>query len=549
MTKNFLSVVLFTLLWGCAEMRPPIPAPSSGHLTETPVTSQPDIPGVVQQTPFIPPPEPVPESERYTVVVNNVPVRELLFALARDAEVNVDIHSSIEGEITLNAIDQTLTQILDRIARQVDLRYEIHGNSVFISADDPYFRTYEVGYVNLSRDAESNVNVAVEVATTGEGGADEGGSSSGGGSGDAGNTSSTRLTATTYNRFWETLNTNILGILGDTGDSRDSEISENVIVNAEAGVMNIKATSKQHELIQGFIDQVLLNARRQVMIEATIVEVTLNDQYQAGVDWQFLLFPGESGGFADSDMLGAVTEGVIDGAISSFVLGYRDPDTNGHFVDVTMRLLREFGDTKVLSSPRMMALNNQTAMLKVVEELVYFELEVLDKDGTDNAQGRTFFSSNIKSVPVGIVMAVTPQISVNSEITLTIRPTISQKVGEVADPAVQLAAEDLGSTSVTSNVPVIRVREMESVLRLVNGQIAVLGGLMQDVVETSDRQVPGLFDLPWLGEMFFDTQEQTSKKTELVIFLRPVIVNEPNLETDLKGYQQFLSTNTDNPVN
>jgi general secretion pathway protein D len=356
------------------------------------------------------------------------------------------------------------------------------------------------------------------------------------------------LTATTYNRFWETLTTNILGILGDVGDDRDSELSENVIVNAEAGVISIKATSKEHEYIQGFIDQVLVNARRQVMIEATIVEVTLNDQYQAGVDWQVLLFPGESGGFADSDLLGAVTEGVIDGAISSFVLGYRDPDTNGHFIDVTVRLLREFGDTKVLSSPRMMALNNQTAMLKVVEELVYFELEVLDKDGTDNAQGRTFFSSNIKSVPVGIVMAVTPQISANSEITLTIRPTISQKVGEVSDPAVQLAAEDLGSSSVTSTVPVIRVREMESVLRLVNGQIAVLGGLMQDVVETADRQVPGLSDLPWIGEIFFDTQEQTTRKTELVIFLRPVIVNEPNLETDLKGYQQFLSTNTESPV-
>jgi len=547
MTKNLLSVVLFMGLWGCAEMRPPVLPASEGHLSSAPVTSQADIPEVVQQTPFIPPPEPIPESERYTVVVNNVPVRELLFALARDAEVNVDIHSSIDGEITLNAIDQTLTQILERIARQVDLRYEIHGDSVFISADVPYFRTYDVGYVNLSRDVESVVSVAVEVATTGEGAAEEDGGGGSGGSSSGGNTSSTRLTATTYNRFWETLNANILGILGDIENDRGGQLSENVIVNAEAGVITVKATSKKHELIQGFIDHVLHNARRQVMIEATIVEVSLNDQYQAGVDWRLLLQPEESGGFADSDLLGAVTDGVIDSAISSFVLGYRNPDSNGHFIDVTLRLLREFGDTKVLSSPRMMALNNQTAMLKVVEELVYFQLEVLDKDGTDNAQGRTFFSSNIKSVPVGIVMAVTPQISANSEITLTVRPTISQQVGEVSDPAVQLAADAAGTANVSSTVPIIRVREMESVLRLYNGQIAVLGGLMQDEVKTADRAVPGLSKIPFFGDIFFDTQERTSKKTELVIFLRPVIVDDPSLETDLKGYQQFLSDNGESP--
>jgi general secretion pathway protein D len=297
---------------------------------------------------------------------------------------------------------------------------------------------------------------------------------------------------------------------------------------------------------------VLRNARRQVMIEATIVEVTLNDQYQAGVDWRVLLDADKSSFGANSDLLGTVTEGVIDNAISSFVFGYADPNNNGRLIDVTVRLLREYGDTHVLSSPRLMALNNQTAMLKVVQELVYFTVEVTDKDGTANAQGRTIIESEVHSVPVGLVMAVTPQISANSEITLTIRPTISQKIGDAVDPGTQLASGFLGGTDVTNTVPVIRVREMESVLRLVNGQIAVLGGLMQDDIERADRSVPGLSKIPVLGELFFDTQETSSRKTELVIFLRPVVVNDPNLETDLKGYQQFLSTrsdpNTESPI-
>lgn len=546
MYKKLFIATAVALLAACSQMRPaPTPVDVAGHLDGSDVGTQAGIPEVVQHTPFIPPPQPVPESERYTVVVNDVPVRELLFALARDAEVNVDIHPSIEGSVTLNAIDQTLTQILDRIANQVDLRYVINGDTVLISADEPYFRTYNVGYVNLSRDVETNVNVAVQVATTGEGGTETGGSRST--SGD--NTSQTRLKSTSYNRFWETLNSNIRAIIGDAGDNRDNQQSDNVVVNAEAGLINVKATARNHELVQHFIDRVLRNARRQVMIEATIVEVTLNDQYQAGVDWRVLLDDDKSGFGANSDLLGTVTEGVIDSAISSFVFGYADPNNNGRAIDVTVRLLREFGDTKVLSSPRMMALNNQTAMLKVVEELIYFDIEVENRDGTDQSAARTFVDTDVKSVPVGLVMAVTPQISDNSEITLTIRPSISEKIGDAIDPAPQLNGNLTAAGETISNlVPVIRVREMESVLRLNNGQIAVLGGLMQDSIQTADRSVPGLSKIPFLGEMFFDTQETSSKKTELVIFLRPVVINDPSLETDLKGYEQFLSNNVKNPV-
>tara|TARA_R110002096_G_scaffold16991_6_gene58417 strand:- start:4202 stop:5845 length:1644 start_codon:yes stop_codon:yes gene_type:complete len=546
MYKNLLIAAAVALVAACSQMRPaPQPVNTSGHLDGGDVGTQAGIPAVVQHTPFIPPPQPVPESERYTVVVNDVPVRELLFALARDAEVNVDIHPSIEGSVTLNAIDQTLTQILDRIANQVDLRYVINGDTVLISADEPYFRTYNVGYVNLSRDVETNVNVAVQVATTGEGSADTGSSSSSGGD----NTSQTRLKSTSYNRFWETLNANILAIIGDPSGNRDNRESGNVVVNAEAGLINVRTTARNHELVQNFVDRVLRNARRQVMIEATIVEVTLNDQYQAGVDWRVLLDDDKSGFGANSDLLGSVTDGVIDSAISSFVFGYADPNNNGRAIDVTVRLLREFGDTKVLSSPRMMALNNQTAMLKVVEELIYFDIEVENRDGTDQSAGRTFVDTDVKSVPVGLVMAVTPQISDNSEITLTIRPSISEKIGDAIDPAPQLNNNLTAAGETISNlVPVIRVREMESVLRLNNGQIAVLGGLMQDSIQTADRSVPGLSKIPFLGEMFFDTQETSSKKTELVIFLRPVVINDPSLETDLKGYEQFLSNNVKNPV-
>jgi general secretion pathway protein D len=162
--NNFtLWIALVVVTTGCAQMRPPSPPPGEGHLQPGAAVAAPEIPEIVRQTPFLPPPQPSPEGELYTVVVNDVPVRELLFALARDAELNVDLNSGVTGSVTLNAIDQTLPQILERIGRQVDLRYQIDGDTIFISPDTPYFRMYEISYVNLSRDVETEVNVATRV--------------------------------------------------------------------------------------------------------------------------------------------------------------------------------------------------------------------------------------------------------------------------------------------------------------------------------------------------------------------------------------------------
>ena len=541
---------LAALLASCAQLMPPPPAESKGHLNQASDAAQPaaGIPDVVPQTTYLPPPTPAPAGEHYTVVVSDVPVRELLFALARDAQMNVDIKGDMTGKVTLNAIDQTLPQILDRVARQANLRYELDGSNILVMPDDPYFRTYEVGYVNLARDTDTTVNIATQVATTGEGGASDiaGGSGARGQGSQGTNSSSTRVNSRASNRFWETLTNNVLAIIGEaqngaTGDGERLH-SDRLIVNPEAGVLSVKATSHEHELIQAFIDRVLTNARRQVMIEATIVEVSLNDQYQAGVDWKIVLDDTKAGFGANQQLLGQIADGVIDNAVSSFVFGYRDPDANGRLIETTVRLLREFGDTKVLSSPRLMVLNNQTALLKVVEELVYFTVDVTNTDSTLNAQGRTFVETQVHSVPVGLVMAVTPQISANQEVTLTVRPTISQKIGDAVDPGPGLITQLNGGNAgdVTNLVPVIRTREMESVLKLVNGQVGVLGGLMQDERNGGNREVPGLSRLPILGDLLFHTREANNRKTELVIFLRPVVVSEPSLERDLKDYRQYL---------
>ncbi|MCI0400440.1 MAG: secretin N-terminal domain-containing protein, partial [Gammaproteobacteria bacterium] len=294
MWKFILINSIGILLAGCAlNWDGPEPfEPSAGHLKAEKVAPAGEIPQVVQQAPFVPAPEPAPDLERYTVVVNQVPVGELLFALARDANLNVDIDPSIEGVVTLNAVDQTLPQILDRIAAQVDLRYEVKGNTLTLSPDRPYLRTYKVDYVNIRRDTTGSNSVSTQVATTGGlETAGQGGGAAGGGAG--ANASSTDVTTLSYNRFWETLTGNILAIIGAPVGTRQGggggiPSSDVVIANPETGIISVVATSRQHEEVQKFVDQVMASAERQVLVECTVAEVELSDQFQAGIDWTLL---------------------------------------------------------------------------------------------------------------------------------------------------------------------------------------------------------------------------------------------------------------------
>src|SRR5574340_67773 len=164
----FYLCVVSMILAGCGTR--PI-QPSDKHIQQQ--TSQPssttDIPQTVKHSVVLPPPKPLARAETYSVVVTNVPAQEILFALARDAKVNVDIHPGIEGTVTLNALNQTLPQLLTRIGKQVDMRYELEGTNLMVMPDSPFLRNYKVDYVNIARNTSSNVSIATQIATTGAG--------------------------------------------------------------------------------------------------------------------------------------------------------------------------------------------------------------------------------------------------------------------------------------------------------------------------------------------------------------------------------------------
>jgi len=285
-----------------------------------------------------------------------------------------------------------------------------------------------------------------------------------------------------------------------------------------------------------FIAQVTGSARRQVLIEATVVEVLLNDNYQAGVDWSALGINGLGYTFRQAIVGPSLpaTPFALDGATpNSFSIAYNNPNAAvGGSISSTIKLLDQFGRTRVLSSPKLMVTNNQTAMLKVVDNQVYFTIKADTVTNQTNTQ--TTFTTTQNVVPVGFIMTVTPQISEGDMVTMNVRPTVTRIIGQVADPNPALAL-----ARVTSNVPVTQTREMESVLKVASGQTAVLGGLMLDTYESLRAGLPVASRIPFFGDLVSKRNDQTIK-SELVIFIRPYVIRNASVEGDLGAYRRYL---------
>ncbi|MCF8167942.1 MAG: pilus (MSHA type) biogenesis protein MshL [Rhodoferax sp.] len=552
---------------------PPAPPVSAAHLLSPPAVEG-KAPDFVLTPPLPKPSRPAPRQEVYSVVMQNVNVQELLFALARDARLNVDIHPAITGTVTMNVRDQTLPEILDRVARQVDLRYEMQGNNLSILPDTPYLKNYRIDYPNIQRDASVAISTSTNMASLG--------------TGSGSNASSSEISSKGNNRFWDTLVGNVRDMLRETdkqvpitlaaapaaapipapagtaprpnvtavtnatpdtpaglvnvasapGRSQFREASS-VMSNPESGYLSVRASQRQHERVAEFLERVMRSARRQVLIEATIVEVDLSSRYQQGIDWSllkpdgtafdasFTVRPsGPSSGLQTGGTLSSLTSLTLTGA--SLFKGY---DLTG-----ILSMLESFGTLRVLSSPKISVLNNQSSVLKVVDNKVYFVVSVTaGTPGTANtAATPATYSTTINTVPIGLLMTVTPQISETNEVILSLRPTISRITGYANDPNPVLA-----QNTIVNRIPEVQTREMESVLRVQSGGVAILGGLMQDSRNNASDEVPLLNQLPVLGNLF-KFRDEASKKTELVIFLRPTVLQDPSLDGDFRAYRDVV---------
>ncbi len=548
------------------------------------------------------------------LVVQEAPVQEVLQALARESRLNMDIHPGLRGKVSLHAIQQSIPAILSRIAKQVDMYYE-WGNGVWLIAPDmPVLRSYRLNYVNMTRDTTGFIGVASEINSTGR--AANGSSQNGNGAvtqsqtSPAGNSNSSRTAVATQSRYhlWESVVQNLQVLLeetdkatiardeisesaassfssfpaevADAGDlSRQSVESLNtqpiqtsaksekaqqahvrwrasrLIANPETGILTIRASHSQQSQVKSYLESVMQVAARQVLIEATIVEVELSKSFQMGIDWSRLSSSAQQRGVVFSQSLGSEAAqfnptsrsfesnnsknalGQNNGSVA-FMFGYFNPFSRFGNLSASVTLLEQFGKTRVLSSPKLMVLNNQTAILKVVDNLVYFTIQSqISQSSSNNGANLQAVTTTANTVPVGLVMAVTAQINSQKRVNLNVRPTVSKVLRYIEDPNPQLGN---GSNRIVSSIPEIQVREMESVLNIPSGNVAILGGLMQEDQRDFTDRVPGLANIPIVGYAF-KGKNQAAKKTELVVFLRPTVIGLADVKAgDLKAFEPLL---------
>jgi MSHA type pilus biogenesis protein MshL len=314
------------------------------------------------------------------------------------------------------------------------------------------------------------------------------------------------------------------------------------IMNRQGSTLTVSGTERQHALIREFINKIQKNVSSQVLIEAKIVEVKLNDEFQSGIDWTKL--GGSKISFGSK--FGAVTDPAN---VATINIGKPQQlaFTNNIDLSAAVQLAQTFGATRTLSSPRLHAINNQQSVLTFAENHVYFELSVQQNTNatTVGAVSTITVNSILHTVPIGIILTLQPSInSETNEVTLSVRPTLSRITSTVNDPAVafliaQAAAQNI-PVNVTNAVPVIEVRELDSILKLKSGQVMVIGGLMQDVSDNTDSGLPGLSSVPLVGNLFKGVSKNNNMQ-ELVIFIRATIVDSAGdaAPADKALYQKF----------
>lgn len=537
----------------------PRPVPSA-----TPAEAA-DGPPIPDLQPLVELPPPLSPAERKLVsltVDETAPLKDVLIELARKAEVDLELDPQIEGGIILTMRDRPLRQVIERIADLAGLRFDFQGSSLRLERDLPYYVNYRVDYLHLTRQANSVVETSVNVM--------------GGDQGTDGNASSSAVSGQSDSNFWQELETGLSHILAnsrprpptpvaalvstapalqpdpeaavDPGEAAIDQAYEGALqapaetvvevsepgalftTNRQAGVVSVFATQRQHALVAAYLAELHEAISRQVLIEAKILEVALTDQFSSGINWRAVLDDLSIAAPLGTAVAAPPFSTPFDATADVVTVALDRGD-----LDVIANFIQRFGTVRTLSSPRITVLQNQTAVLKVAENQVFFRL-FFERVEEDNGDDQVNINSEIRTVPIGVIVTVQPSINrATEEISLALRPTVTRVVDVVNDPAVAIASNN----TVVSQIPVIAVQEIDSVVTMRSGQVVVMGGLMHDMATNRDEGVPALGQLPGLGYLF-KAREENTRQAELVMFLRATIIDDGGIDpVDAELYRRF----------
>jgi MSHA biogenesis protein MshL len=496
---------------------------------------------------------------RFDVAVSDSPARPFFEGLADGTPYNIVLEPGVGGTITLKLKNVTLIEVLDAVREAYGYDYRRIPSGFVIVPAAMQTRLFQVNYIDLERRGTSRTRVASGQVGQSSSAATSGGAAQGS---DAQSTAlsepagavfagrnggkdadrikeitGTSISTRSSSDFWPELEASLKGLVGTDGGRA-------VIVNAQSGIIAVRANPRELRDVQQFLDKIQDIASRQVIIEAKIVEVELSSAFRAGINWAAIAQQGSRtiSGFQTGPQQGfgsnnlqllnqpsvPVTVGPgnpVTSMLTNSLGGAFTLAVNAGSFNAYVELLATQGKTRVLSSPRVSTINNQKAVIKAGDD-EYFVTGVssntvvgVGASTANNLDLAPFFS--------GVALDVTPQLSGDGQIILHIHPTVSDVTQKVLSVTVQ---------GVTNSLPLAfsQVRESDSVVKAKSGQLIVIGGLMRTNHQVQDYRVPLLGDIPVVGKLF-RSQQKTDDHTELVILLRPIIVDSDDQWSQLTG--------------
>ena len=483
----------------------------------------------------------VPE-KRLRIAAHDVDAVEFFGSLFKGSRYSVAVHPGVAGAISVELKDVTLQEALATVGDMYGFDVQRKGNVFHVYPAGLRTETIPVNYLMMARRGLSRTSVSTGGVTANDNnnngnnnfdssGNNNGGNnnlgSSNGDNGNGNNSNGTRIETDSNNDYWTDLRDALQTLIG-TGEGRA------VITSPQAGLVTVRAYPKELKAVREFLDQSGEHLKRQVVLEARILEVSLNEGYEQGVDWSGLSASwdgnkGITGGGSLLDSPIASTPNQIFRALGG---GAGFTISDGNF-NVAVSLLKTQGDVNTLSSPRVTATNNQKAVIKVGTD----EYFVTNASTTTTTSGNSapIVTPNVELTPFfsGIALDVTPQIDEAGRVLLHIHPSVIDteeqnktiNVG-TADPLVLPLAKSA-------------IRESDTVVQANNGDIIVIGGLMKTDKQEIVSKVPLLGNIPWVGEAFTNRREST-KKVELVILLKPTVVEKDTWQQELQRSSELL---------